>query len=169
MKRVGIKAITCCFSGYRPSKLPWGNNENDPRCIELKKRLRDVIEAVYGAGIRHFICGMARGSDLAFCKEVIEFRNYRDDVTLEAAIPCEAQCESWSEQERNLYYNLVSQCDVETILQGAYTSNCMQKRNQYMVDSSSLLIAVFDGMFGGTMQTVNYAQKKGVKIIELAP
>lgn len=21
---------TCCFTGHRPSKLPWGSNEGDP-------------------------------------------------------------------------------------------------------------------------------------------
>ena len=35
--------ISCCFSGYRPGKLPWGNDENDPRCRALKARLRDVM------------------------------------------------------------------------------------------------------------------------------
>ena len=23
---------TCCFTGYREYKLPWGSDENDPRC-----------------------------------------------------------------------------------------------------------------------------------------
>ena len=41
--------ISCCFSGYRPGKLPWGNDENDPRCRALKVRLRDVMEAAAGA------------------------------------------------------------------------------------------------------------------------
>ena len=53
--------ISCCFSGYRPGKLPWGNDENDPRCRALKARLRDVMEAAYDEGYRHFICGMAQG------------------------------------------------------------------------------------------------------------
>lgn len=169
MEQLKSRAITCCFSGYRPSKLPWGNNEDDPRCIELRDKLRDVLAAVYGAGVRHFICGMALGSDLLFCREVIELRNYRDDVTLEAAIPCETQCINWSEKDRNIYYKLVSQCDVETLLQTAYTEDCMIKRNRYMVNCSSVLIAVFDGSFGGTMQTVGYAKKQGLEIIKLSP
>jgi uncharacterized phage-like protein YoqJ len=45
----------------------------------------------------------------------------------------------------------------------------MLKRNRYMVDHSSVLIAVFDGVLGGTMQTINYARKKGLEIIEIRP
>ena len=30
------KASTCCFTGHRPDKLPWGSRESDPRCLTLK-------------------------------------------------------------------------------------------------------------------------------------
>ncbi len=30
---------TCCFSGHRPPRLPWGSNEADPRCLALKARM----------------------------------------------------------------------------------------------------------------------------------
>ena len=49
--------ISCCFSGYRPGKLPWGNDENDPRCRALKARLRDVMEVAYDEGYRHGLIG----------------------------------------------------------------------------------------------------------------
>ena len=30
---------TCCFTGHREYKLPWGSDENDPRCRKLQQRL----------------------------------------------------------------------------------------------------------------------------------
>ena len=56
---------TCCFTGHRSAKLPWGANENDPRCLRLKSDLADAVEAVYEGGVRHFICGMAEGCDIS--------------------------------------------------------------------------------------------------------
>ena len=50
-----------------------------------------------------------------------------------------------------------------------YFNGCMQKRNQYMVDTSSVLIAVYDGVSGGTKNTVEYAKKKDKKIIVIRP
>ena len=65
------KENSCCFTGHRPMKLPWGMNESDPRCIELKAQLASMLEAAYEMGYRNFICGMAIGCDMYFA-EVIE-------------------------------------------------------------------------------------------------
>lgn len=163
------RAVTCCFTGHRPSKLPWRNNENDPRCLELKRKLFDIVDALYAAGIRKFICGMAPGCDMYFCEAVMELRKEYDNIIIEAAIPCETQSQNWDESLRARYFDLIHRCDTETLLQRQYTKDCMIKRNIYMVDNSSVLVAVFDGTLGGTMQTINYARKKGLEILELRP
>ena len=49
----------CCFTGHRPGKLPWRYDEEDPRCLALKRRIADAVEAAYQEGFRHFLCGMA--------------------------------------------------------------------------------------------------------------
>lgn len=49
------------FTGYRPQKMPFGFDENDPRCIDFKKRLRDTIESFIWQGYTHFISGGALG------------------------------------------------------------------------------------------------------------
>jgi uncharacterized phage-like protein YoqJ len=45
----------------------------------------------------------------------------------------------------------------------------MQKRNEYMVDNSDIVIAVWDGSKGGTYNCVKYAEKLGKKIIVINP
>jgi uncharacterized phage-like protein YoqJ len=169
MKPAVSRDITCCFSGYRPEKLPWGYNENDDRCVQLKEKLYDVISAVYVSGIRHYICGMALGSDTIFCETALQFKEDHPDVTLEAALPCEDQAARWTEQQRNRYFQLIQQCDTETYVSRRYSPDCMMRRNMYMVDHASVLIAVYDGRFGGTMHTVGYAEMNGLEIIQLKP
>ena len=160
---------TCCFTGHRPKSLPWGTREDDIRCVALKEKLYDIVSALYESGIRHYICGMALGCDTYFAEAVIRLRLEHEDVTLEAALPCESQADVWSDAQRKRYYELVSACDYETLMQKEYTKDCMQKRNQYMIDNSSVLVAVYDGSFGGTMQTVNLAKKSGIEIIRIYP
>ena len=160
---------SCCFTGHRPEKLPWRDNEEDPRALELKETLFDLVEALYQSGITHFICGMARGADFYFCEAVIKLREEHPEITLEAAIPCEEQSANWPERDRNRYFHLVSQCDYETLIQPHYEPGCMKKRNYYMVDHSAVLIAVYDGTLGGTMQTLSYARRSGLEIIEIRP
>ena len=95
------RATTCCFTGHRPDKLPWGSRESDPRCLTLKRRLTQAVEGAYAQGMRHFICGMARGTDLYFAEAVLALRLCRSGVTLEAARPCESQADAWPEAERH--------------------------------------------------------------------
>ena len=166
MQRVS-RENTCCFSGHRPSKLPWKTNECDPRCAKLKNTLYEIAECVYLSGVRHFICGMALGADLYICEAALDLRRRRPGVTVEAAIPCEEQAARWGERDRNRYFALVKDCDYETMVQHHYDRGCMLRRNRYMVDRSSMLIAAYDGLLGGTMYTLAYAMKKGLEIVTL--
>lgn len=155
---------TCCFTGHRPEKLPWGCDEDDPRCLSLKERIAAALEEAYAAGMRHFICGMALGADFYFCEAVLALRERHGDLTVEAAIPCEEQAAHWREADRQRYFSLVERCDFETMVQHHYDRGCMLRRNRYMVDRSAMLIAAYDGLMGGTMYTIQYAMKKGLEV-----
>lgn len=158
---------TCCFTGHRPAKLPWGYNESDPRCVKLKQRMADAIEIAYQEGYRHFLCGMALGCDIYFCETVLALREKYPDITVEAAIPCPSQADAWPAAQRRRYEALVAACDLETMVSNKYTSSCMTRRDRYMVDRASLLIAAFDGSPGGTRYTVQYAMERGLGIVDL--
>ena len=158
------RETTCCFTGHRPDKLPWRDDEWDPRCVALKERLAAALEDAYNKGMRHFICGMARGADFYFCEAVLALRERRPGVTVEAALPCEEQAAHWKERDRNRYFRLVAQCDYETMVQHHYDKGCMLRRDRDMVDRSALSIAVYGGVLGGTMYTLSYAMKKGLEV-----
>ena len=158
---------SCCFTGHRPAKLPWKFNEKDPRCLELKRRIADAVESAYEEGYRHFLCGMALGCDLYFCECVLALRKRYPDVTIEAAIPCPTQADAWPDAQRKRYASMVAACDFETLVSEKYSSTCMQRRDRYMVDHASLLIAAFDGSAGGTRYTIEYAMRRGLDIVDL--
>lgn len=156
---------TCCFTGHRPDKLPWGGDESDPRCLRLKQAIARAVENAYVSGARHFITGMARGVDLYCAEAVLDLREGEPDILLECARPCETQADSWPAAERARYRSILERCDFETLVQHRYDRYCMMRRNRYMVDRSGSLIAVYNGVpKGGTFQTLAYAMKKGLSI-----
>ena len=161
------KTTTCTFTGHRENKLPWRANESDARCLRLKQRLYDAVEAVWHGGVRHYICGMANGCDFYFAEAVIALRAEHPEVTLEAAIPCEGQAARWTAAQRRRYERLVSECDYCTVVSKDYTPDCMLRRNRYMVDASGVLISAYNGSPGGTRSTLLYAMRQGLQIIEL--
>ena len=123
------------------------------------------MEAAYDEGMRHFICGMARGCDLYFAETVLALREQERDILLECARPCETQADSWPEREQARYRSILDRCDLETLVQHRYDRFCMMRRNRYMADRSGRIVAVYNGVpKGGTYQTLAYAMKKGLDV-----
>lgn len=156
--------ISCCFTGHRPGGLPWGMNENDPRCKAMLESLKEQLNLAYAAGYRHFICGMALGCDTHFAHEVMELRHQHRSVSLEAAVPCPGQSAKWTGIQQLHYELLLDMCDKVSLISPAYTPECMMRRNRYMVDKSSRIIACFNGRPSGTMNTIRYAMGKGLEL-----
>lgn len=163
------REMTCCFTGHRPGKLPWGYQEEDPRCEALKRKLRQMVEDAYRSGFRHFLSGMALGCDQFFAEAVLDFSQEQPDVTLEAAIPFPGQDERWPEQDRIRYRSILERCSARTVIQSWYSWDCMFRRNRYMVDNSSRLLAVYNGEEGGTLQTITYARDRGLEVLWIPP
>lgn len=154
----------CCFTGHRPDKMPWGADESDPRCLRVKEEISRALERAYALGYRHFISGMARGGDLYFAEAVLELRERYPDVLLECARPCESQSSRWPWEEQRRYDGILERCNYETMVQHTYDRGCMMRRNRYMVDHSTRIIALYDGVpTGGTARTLAYALQKGLE------
>lgn len=167
---MGIEpAQTCCFTGHRPEKLPWGMDERDPRCVLLKQSITREIEGLYRRGFRHFISGMAMGSDLYFAEAALELREKYPGLSVEGAVPCPTQTDRWPEPQRRRWRDILDRCDLETVVQQHYDRFCMHRRNRYMVERSAAILAVFDGTSGGTQYTLNYAMDRGLDILLLDP
>ena len=161
------RARTCCFTGHRPDKLPWGPDERDPRCLALKESMARELEQLYLRGYRHFISGMARGADLYFAEAALALREKYPALTVEGAVPCQSQADRWPPEERARWRRILDACDLETLVQQNYDRWCMHRRDRYMVDRASAVLAVFDGTPGGTMYTLNYAMDRRLDILLL--
>ena len=156
---------TCCFSGHRPTKLPWLQNGDSDECIALKAEMASRLNGFYLSGYRTFMCGMAIGCDMYFAEAVIKLREKHNDVRLIAVIPCSDQDSHWTRPQRARYRRLLDQCDDIRVMQETYSVGCMMKRNTYMVDRSSLLYACYSGKPGGTMKTILYATRQELTVV----
>lgn len=162
-------AQTACFTGYRPMKLPWGEDESDARCVALKLRLVEGITSAYARGYRTFLCGMAQGVDTYAAEAVLALARVLPEMELVCAVPSPGYALTLPRAHRERYEALVlgsARCVVCAQHNGAHS---MILRNRYMVDNSALVIAVYDGKPGGTRNTVAYAKEKGRDIWLIRP
>lgn len=160
----------CAFTGHRPTKFPWGYHETDIRCTALRQILAEQIAKLAEAGYTDFLSGMAEGTDTWAALAVLALKKEYPSLKLHCILPCEGQADWWSASARELYFSILDQADDVTYVSRAYNKSCMLKRNRYLVDHTTCLLAVYNGeQRGGTAMTVKYARKLGRKIIIIDP
>ena len=165
-----MKKKCCAFTGHRPHKFPWKNNEKDERCVRLKANLTEQITNLTALGITDFLSGMAEGTDLWAAQAVLDLREKNPALKLHCILPHKGQADKWSSTAREQYFSILEQADSIVYVNRDYHKNCMLERNRFLVDHSAFLLAVYNGEYrGGTAATVRYAQKMGREIIILNP
>ena len=82
-------------------------------------------------------------------------------------MPCPEQPSKFNQRQKEEYFRLLSIADEKKVLSEEYTPYCMQKRNEFMVDNSFAVLCYLNRNSGGTFNTVNYAKKKNVFVINV--
>ena len=148
----------CCFTGHRPEKL----NE-DEFCV--RKWLNEQIHKAIEDGFTTFITGMAMGVDLWAAQEVLSLKvNY--DLHLIAATPWPGFPKRWSEEWQRMYNEIWARADFRVNISDHYYNGIFQIRNEYMVDHSNRVIAYYNGTAGGTKNTIDYAIRHGIEVVQ---
>jgi len=161
---------TVCFTGHRPNKLDGYNPKskgNNRMLLELRKIIVDHIE---NKDASIFITGMALGIDMWAARIILALKSTYPHLQLVAAIPCANHSSKWIQSSQDEWKIIIDQCDhVHYVSDDEYTNWCMQKRNEWMVDNSDFIIAIYNGVKGGTRNCITYADKKDKKITKLHP
>ena len=121
--------------------------------------LRETIVRLYNDGYRTFLCGMATGFDMAAAEAVLELRDEQSDIRLVCVVPFEGQSRRFNAEQRNRYDTICRAANHVVTLATQYSPMAYHRRNDFLVDNSSALIAYFDGSKGGTAYTVRRATK----------
>ena len=151
------KEITCCFTGHRELGASF-----------KKEELKSAIEELIDRGVKIFIAGGALGFDTEAALEVLRQRKKGKDVMLHIYAPCQDQSKRFPFWDKVLYNKILKHASYVDMPERPYFDGCMKIRNYKMVDASSYVIAYYSGQFkSGTGQTVRYAQKCGLEIINL--
>ena len=160
----------CAFTGHRPEKLPWKNDETSELFLAFQNILHCRLKSLIENGFHTFYTGMARGIDTICAECILNLKHDFPNIKLIAVIPHRKQSYKWSEQDKSKYNNILSKCDDSVLISENYSKNCMFKRNDYLVSNSNIVLAVLSDQFrGGTIYTLNKAQSLNKNIIIINP
>ena len=157
MREEEMRKHRCCFTGHRPDKMEFGEKE-------IKPLLEKAIDEAISKGFVTFITGMAMGTDIWAAEIVLDRRKKNDDIHLICALPHPGFENRRSFVEKMKFSKIIKNADLVKEINDHYFTGCYQVRNEWMVDRSNLVIAVFNGQKSGTKNTVDYAIKKGINI-----
>jgi uncharacterized phage-like protein YoqJ len=149
------------FTGHRPDKL--GGYDDT-------KNFKNIFDVLVTKILQEYedvtvISGMALGVDTWAAKLAISL-----NIPFLAYVPFKGQESKWPTSSQNEYSDLLLKAKlVNYICTEGYATWKMQKRNEAMVDDCGLLVAVWNGTYGGTKNCVKYAKKINRKIIRIDP
>lgn len=152
---------TACFTGHR--QMTGQEAEMASRAIAAQ------IETLASCGVHHYYAGGAIGFDMIAAQTVVEMRDTRfPELLLTLALPFRGHTARWRSDDRYAFYEVLNRADNVIYISDEYHRFCMQKRNMYMVDRSSVCLAYLKDDRGGTYNTVKYAKQSGVPVRNLA-
>ncbi|MNV45721.1 hypothetical protein D3C71_1375280 [compost metagenome] len=158
--------LTICFTGHRPNKF---GGWNVPAPQNVLNWLEEYIDKLIN--LRDditFISGAAQGIDQWAADIIIRKKEERTDknIKLLMAIPYHGFGDNWPYSAREKLKAINTKADKVVYVNDIYTGPyLLQIRNEWMVDRSQIVLAIWDGSTGGTFNCVKYAQKENVKII----
>ena len=149
----------CCFTGHRPDKLH-GKQQ------EIEQYLAREIARAYDEGFRLFINGMCWGVDVYAGYECLKYRLTHLDLKILAAMPYRGFGMNREGGLGEASQYLLKESDYVRYVSEKYDGKAtFMKRDMWMVDHSTRLIAYWDGSKGGTCNTVVYARSKGIEVV----
>ena len=157
MNQEELRLHRCCFTGHRPDKMELGEKE-------IKPLLEKVIDDAIADGYVTFITGMAMGTDIWAAEIILERKQRNTDLHLICALPHPGFESRRSITEKMRFNKIIKKADLVKEINDHYFTGCYQVRNEWMVDRSNLVIAVFNGQKSGTKNTVDYAKRKGINV-----
>lgn len=147
-------------TGHRPDKVGGYSQE------AYNKLMLIATEWIQENRPDRVISGMALGWDQALAEAALKL-----GIPVTAAIPCLRQSWKWTKEGKDKYKSILSNPLVTEhwVSNEKFTHYCMQVRNLWMMDNCDVVLALWDGIpgTGGTAHAVQYAQRKGKRIINL--
>lgn len=177
-----VKNIT--LTGHRPNQIiPKGEKWSmaHPMAKEYGKAMRKELLRQAGFNLEtkewdkeqpvKLISGMAIGVDTIGALVLLKLKQQFPELFfLECAVPCLGQESKWNKEDQKRYWEILNQADEVTyVSKERYTHGCMQRRNEYMVDQASVILAVWNGMKSGTGNCVIYALEEGKPVTLIEP
>ena len=140
------KSLSCAVIGHSPMRFSWGFDERYETCRQLKKVLRRRIISHMREGVVCFYIVCDCGIGLYAAEIILKIMQANKSVRLNCIIPYENFAVKWTSSLRRRYFRVLENCTEVQLISIHKTDECIVKAYESIVNSSGLLLAVYDPM-----------------------
>ena len=159
----------CAIIGSRPDSFPWGLDEDDERCEELKHQLLGRITTAINNGVKNFAVAMDSSSGLYAAEVINAWRRSDNTICLTCIIPWEEQSTTWTPQLRGRYFIAQEKCSDVQFVSNSYTEDCEITALLDAVDMADAVIVVSSGEDILIPVVIRYMVRTNKKYVVIQP
>ncbi len=127
---------TCLICGTSALELPFGYDEEDELCVEIKLKIAEVVAQLVASGVTDFITDCEYGIPMWGAEIVLAQKIFNPQITLKVYMPHEEQAVKWAPDWRERYFSIHEKADDVVIF------NNYEKCLEVMCDKANVLIYV---------------------------
>ena len=149
--------FTCAVLGQPPMRFPWGFDEEDTGCQELKLALAQKIMELRQHGVTRFAVVADCGVGLYAGECVNALRQTDRELMLFVVTPHEEQATKWAPYLRERYFKLLEDCTI----MDAYCK---------IIDYADMILAVYDPAAArddAVDHAMEYAKERELPVVSL--
>ena len=134
----------CAVIGQPPMRFPWGFDEEDSGCQNLKLALAQKIMELRQQGVTRFAVVADCGIGLYTGEIVNALRQTDADLMLFVVTPHEEQATKWAPYLRERYFKLLEDCTIMEAASLRKTPDCEYEAYRKIIDYADMVLAVYD-------------------------
>lgn len=136
--------LCCAIIGQHPMRFPWGFDEEDSGCQNLKLALAQKIMELRQQGVTRFAVVADCGVGLYAGECVNALRLTDPDLMLFVVTPHEEQATKWAPYLRERYFKLLADCTIMELASHHKTQDCEYDAYRKIIDYADMVLAVYD-------------------------
>jgi len=139
------KPVRCAVMGQHPMRFPWGFDEEDDRCRNLKMELAQQIMVLCQEGVSQFLVACDCGVGLYAAEIVNGLRATTDhDLMLICYTPYEEQATKWAPYLRERYFDMLTACTYLSAVCEVGAPDAQLQAYKRIIDLADVVLTVYD-------------------------
>ena len=139
-----MKNYRCAVMGQHPMRFPWGFDEDDECCGQMKLVLLQQIMGLRQQGVTQFLVACDYGIGLYAAEQINKLRKSDPGLMLFCITPHEEQSTKWAPYLRERYFKMLEDCTDMDCAGQSNESDAQLTAYKKIIDCADMLLTVFD-------------------------